>query len=142
MPTPSGYAGDLTPAQTWELLANNPDAVLVDVRTEGEWRTIGVPDTSSIDHRPVFIEWATAWGPNPSFVKELTGSGANPAAPIIFLCRSGGRSVGAAQDATAAGFTQAFNVLEGFEGDLDAAGERTVNGWRLAGLPTTTFTSR
>lgn len=132
------YAGDLTPSQTWELLEHNPDAVLVDVRTRGEWDTIGVPDTSSINQTTHFIEWSTAFGPNPDFLTELRAAAGNPNVPVLFLCRSGARSIGAAQDATAAGFTQAFNVLEGFEGDLDAAGGRTVNGWLLAGLPTTT----
>ena len=133
------YAGDLTPAQVWELLENNPDAVLVDVRTDGEWRTIGVPDTSSIKQTSHFIEWSTAFGPNPNFLDQLSEAVPHANVPVLFLCRSGARSIGAAQDATAAGFTQAFNVLEGFEGDLDADGGRTVNGWILAGLPTTTF---
>lgn len=134
-----GYAGDLTPAETWQLLATNPDAVLIDVRTEGEWRTIGVPDTTELDQQTLFIEWATTWGPNPRFSKELSDAVTDPSVPVLFLCRSGGRSVGAAQDATTAGFSQAYNVLEGFEGDLDSAGQRSVNGWQLANLPTTTY---
>ena len=47
------YAGDLTPQQAWDLLADNPDAVLVDVRTEAEWRYVGVPDLTSVGRQPV-----------------------------------------------------------------------------------------
>ena len=55
--------------------------------------------------------------------------------PVLFLCRSGGRSAAAASVATAAGFGPAYNVAEGFEGDPDAHGHRgTVNGWKVAGL--------
>ncbi len=134
-----GYAGNLTPTETWHLLANNPDAVLVDVRTDGEWRTIGVPDTTDLNQRPHFIEWVTPFGPNPDFLAELGGAVTDLTAPVLFLCRSGARSVAAAQGATAAGFTQAYNVLEGFEGDVDVAGHRTVNGWKNVNLPTTAY---
>ena len=138
------YAGDLTPQQAWDLLESNPDAILVDVRTEGEWRQVGVPDTSSLEgDRAAFIEWTTPFGPNENFLTELAETGLTPGneRPVIFLCRSGNRSIGAAIDATAAGFGPAYNVLEGFEGDTDAAGQRTVNGWRLRGLPATTYTA-
>ncbi len=57
-------------------------------------------------------------------------------APVLFLCRSGHRSDSAARAATAAGYTRAFNVLEGFEGNKDAGGHRgNLGGWRKAGLP-------
>ncbi len=55
---------------------------------------------------------------------------------VMFLCRSGVRSIGAATAASAAGYTNCYNILEGFEGDKDASGHRnTVGGWRMAGLP-------
>lgn len=139
------YAGDLTPQQAWDLLDATPDAVLVDVRTVGEWQQIGVPDISPLDgdREVVFTEWATAFGPNPRFLDQLAEAGLVPGdgRPVIFLCRSGNRSIGAAVDATAAGFGPSYNVLEGFEGDTDHSGARTVNGWRLRGLPSTTYTA-
>lgn len=133
------YAGDLTPQQAWDLLQKNPGATLVDVRTEGEWRTIGVPDTSAVGHQPRFVEWNTAHGPNPDFLPELRAADPDTDAPVLFLCRSGVRSVAAAQAATAAGYSQAFNILEGFEGAQDASGARTVDGWRNDGLPTAVY---
>ncbi|NKY46735.1 rhodanese-like domain-containing protein [Nocardia cerradoensis] len=134
------YAGDITPGQAWELLRDNPDAVLVDVRTEAEWRFVGVPDTTSIERPTALIEWVDGSGaPNPAFVEQLKQVLADRAgdsdAPVIFLCRSGQRSIGAAKAATAAGFAPAYNVLEGFEGPLDAEGHRGGAGWRALGLP-------
>ena len=130
------YAGDITPQQAWELLQENPDAVLVDVRTDAEWKYVGVPETSSIGRRTVFVEWVRYpdGAPNRSFVDELTEAGIG-SGPVIFLCRSGQRSIGAAEAATAAGLTPAYNVLEGFEGALDAEKHRGAQGWRAAGLP-------
>ncbi|MFR9750604.1 rhodanese-like domain-containing protein [Nocardia sp. 004] len=132
------YAGDITPRQTWELLLNNPEAVLVDVRTTAEWTFVGVPDTSSIDRPTLLVEWVDFTGArNETFVEDLKQAlgDHNPDAPILFLCRSGQRSMGAASAATAAGYRTCYNVLEGFEGPLDAFGHRGGSGWRADGLP-------
>ena len=134
------YAGDITPQQAWQLLSDNPHAVLVDVRTDAEWRFVGVPDLSSLGRDVVYIEWNTAGGSrNANFVDELKER-VQPAAvdqerPVIFLCRSGNRSIGAAEVATQLGITPAYNVLDGFEGHLDARGHRGESGWRAVGLP-------
>lgn len=136
------YAGDLTPQEAWAKLGVG--ALLVDVRTEGEWTHIGIPDTSAangVGNDPLFIQWNLAGGtPNPQFIEQLKlqlkqqapeGAGTE----LVFLCRSGARSIAAAIAATQAGFTS-YNVLEGFEGEPDRHGERTVNGWKNRGLPT------
>ena len=130
------YAGDITPQQAWELLQENPEAVLVDVRTDAEWKYVGVPETSSIGRRTVFVEWVgyPTGTPNARFVDELREAGID-GGPVIFLCRSGQRSIGAAVAATAAGLVPFYNVLDGFEGALDAAGHRGAEGWRATGLP-------
>ena len=131
------YAGDLTPQEAWARL--EAGAVLVDVRTEGEWAHIGVPNTADAGGRrdPLFIQWTLAGGtPNPQFVEQLRQQvPAGDGAELIFLCRSGARSAAAADAAAAVGFT-AYNVLEGFEGEPDPSGARTVNGWKNRGLPT------
>src|ERR1700759_1247102 len=126
------YAGDITPEQAWKLLGENPEAVLVDVRTDAEWRFVGVPDLSSLGREVVYIEWNSVDGTrNDNFVADLTEQ--LPAAtgdrPVIFLCRSGNRSIGAAEVATGAGIAPAYNVLDGFEGHLDANGHRGETGW-------------
>ncbi|MGI5222576.1 rhodanese-like domain-containing protein [Nocardia sp. CA-290969] len=132
------YAGDIGPQQAWELLADNPDAVLVDVRTEAEWKFVGVPDTSSVAKPTLLVEWVDATGArNTGFLDQLrTALGDRPAdAPVLFLCRSGQRSAHAADAATAAGIAPAYNVAEGFEGPLDEFGHRGGAGWRAHGLP-------
>ncbi|WP_278261806.1 rhodanese-like domain-containing protein [Nocardia sp. AG03] len=132
------YAGDITPEKAWEILTEHPGAVLVDVRTEGEWAQIGIPDTSSIERPAHFIEWVDGTGTrNPNFTAELERAldGRPEDAPVVFLCRSGQRSIGAATVATAAGIAPSYNVLDGFEGGPDAFGQRGSVGWRAVGLP-------
>jgi rhodanese-related sulfurtransferase len=131
------YAGDITPEQAWRLLSENPDAVLVDVRTAAEWRFVGVPDLSSLGRDVVYIEWNRGDGtPNARFVPDLLDRvPPGDERPVVFLCRSGQRSIGAATAATAAGISPSFNVLDGFEGHLDDSGHRGATGWRATGLP-------
>lgn len=130
------YAGDLTPTQAWQLLQDDADAVLVDVRTQAEWAFVGVPDPTSLGKRPIFAEWSSlGTGPNPAaFVETVTGQ-VDPGAPIVLLCRSGQRSIAAAQALTAAGYGPAYNVIDGFEGPLDDESHRGSSGWRADGLP-------
>ncbi len=132
------YAGDITPEQAWKLLGENPEAVLVDVRTDAEWRFVGVPDLSSLGREVVYIEWNRLDGTrNDNFAAELAEQlpSAEGDRPVIFLCRSGNRSISAAEAATAAGIAPSYNVLDGFEGNLDAEHHRGGAGWRAIGLP-------
>lgn len=130
------YAGDLTPAQAWELLERADDAVLVDVRTQAEWAFVGVPELAELGKRALLVEWSSLGsGPNPAaFVEAVTGQ-VDPGTPIVLLCRSGQRSAAAAQALTAAGYGPAYNVIDGFEGPVDADGHRGAAGWRADGLP-------
>ena len=125
------YAGALTPQEAFDLLRLAPGARLVDVRTRAEWDWVGrVPGA-------VEIEWNQYPGGvrNPHFLAELKRQ-VEPGVPVLFLCRSGARSDGAARLATEAGYGDCYNILEGFEGDKDANGHRgNIGGWRKAGLP-------
>lgn len=134
------YAGDVTAQEAWQVLSDNPDAVLVDVRTEVEWQLIGWADLASIDKEPLCIQWVTMKGPNPDFVSELHAAlkerHVPSDAPVYFMCQSGGRSKIAAMQCAELGYTQSFNIAEGFEGDLDEHRHRnSVSGWKVAGLP-------
>jgi rhodanese-related sulfurtransferase len=132
------YAGDLTPDAAYELLAGDPDAVLVDVRTRAEWSYVGMPDLSEVGREVVLAEWVTFpdGARNPGFLEAVDSAAVGKDAPVVFLCRSGVRSVAAAEAATAAGYTAAYNVTEGFEGPSDASGHRgTAAGWKVRGLP-------
>lgn len=124
------------------MLAREPKAQLVDVRTMAEWNFVGLPDLSTLGRHTHCIEWQQfpSMAPNPDFVAEAVSmieqAGADPNTPILLLCRSGARSRAAAMALTRAGFTQAFNVAGGFEGDLDHDRHRGhANGWKAAGLP-------
>jgi rhodanese-related sulfurtransferase len=125
------YSGALLPNEAHQILQQAPGAKLVDVRTRAEWDYVGrIPGV-------VEIELLTYPGnrPNPSFVAELERQ-VDKEALVMFICRSGGRSHNAATLAVQAGYPECYNVLEGFEGDKDAAGHRnTKGGWRAAGLP-------
>ncbi len=125
------YSGALPSREAFELWKTLQGAQLVDVRTRAEWDWVGrIPAA-------VEIEWAGYPGnqPNPGFMQQLQQQVAADA-PVLFICRSGGRSHHAAMLATQAGYTNCYNVLEGFEGDRDPQGHRnTVGGWRAAGLP-------
>lgn len=127
------YSGALTPAEAYEVWRNAPGAQLIDVRTRAEWTYVGrIPGA-------IEIEMLTFPGNqlNPNFLAVLEQS-ADKSAPVLFICRSGGRSHNAATFARQAGFAATYNVLEGFEGDRDANGHRnTTGGWRVAGLPWT-----
>jgi len=133
-----GYAGDLSPAETYALLEREPRAVLVDVRTRAEWAYVGTPDLTPLGREAVLVEWQTYPGgaANGGFLEELERSGVERDAPVAFLCRSGVRSKAAAEAATAAGWASAYNILDGFEGPPDADGHRgRTAGWKVAGLP-------
>ena len=125
------YAGALTPAEAEAVWRLAPGAKLVDVRTRAEWDWVGcVPGA-------VEIEWLRYPGNalNPHFLAHLKRE-VDPQALVMFLCRSGVRSDSAARAAAAAGYPECYNVLEGFEGDRDANGQRNrIGGWRHAGLP-------
>ena len=124
------YAGSIPPADAWKL-AQAGDAVLVDVRSAEERKFVGhVPGT-------IHVAWATGTNltRNPRFERELEAKVGRDK-PVLLLCRSGKRSVLAAEAATKFGFRHAFNVLEGFEGDIDEQQHRGgLGGWRFRGLP-------
>lgn len=125
------YGGAVTPAEAWALFSSGA-AKLVDVRTEAETTFVGrIPDTPRVEWRAF-----KATEPNPDFIESLRAHVA-PGETVMFLCRSGVRSHSAAQLAAGAGWPQALNILEGFEGDLDPESQQRgrIGGWRKAGLP-------
>jgi rhodanese-related sulfurtransferase len=126
------YAGDIMPEEAHRVLTENPKAILVDVRTAGEWLHVGVPDLGGLGKDIVRLSWIVQPGmpPNPEFVGSLAQQVADKETPLLFICKSGGRSRAAAMAMTAAGYGRCYNVAEGFEG----AGF-PGSGWRSKGLP-------
>lgn len=125
------YSGAVTPDEAAYLLQNLPSAKLVDVRSNAEWNFVGtIPGA-------VNIEWKTFPGmiDNPNFLTQLHHQ-VDPESLVLFICRSGVRSDQAARAAAAHGFSDCFNVLEGFEGDKDGNHQRgKLNGWKAKNLP-------
>jgi rhodanese-related sulfurtransferase len=129
---------NVPPAQAWEALRDDPDARLVDVRTDAEWNYVGVPDLSGIGKELALVPWQVfpSMARNAGFLDGLRAAGIGPEHAVYFVCRSGVRSLHAAQAAAQAGYARVFNVADGFEGPHDEAGHRgTRAGWKADGLP-------
>mgnify|MGYP005809555707 CR=1 FL=1 len=129
---------NVPPTKTWEALKRDPKAQLVDVRTDVEWNFVGVPDLEQVGKQAVLLPWQTypTMQRNASFEEQLKKAGFTSEHHIYFLCRSGARSMAAAEAARAAGFPNVFNVTDGFEGPVDADGHRgALAGWKADGLP-------
>lgn len=145
-PEPSGsttYAGELTVKQVWSKLAEEPGACLIDVRTQAEWAYVGLSDLSSLGKKPFLVEWQIFPSMQvdgyfaANLKTQLSEAGMDDAdATLMFLCRSGVRSLAAAKVMTSEGYRHCFNVTGGFEGPKDADGHRgTTDGWKAHGLP-------
>ncbi len=134
----SNYAGDVTPDEAWEILSEDRDAVLVDVRTEAEWNFVGLPNLESIGKKPLLICWQRYPDMlrNTDFARDLAAADVAHSTSALFLCRSGARSEDAAEYCTAEGFEHCYNIIEGFEGPPDQNSHRgNVSGWKNRALP-------
>ena len=130
------YAGAVTPEQAYQLLQQDSQFVLVDVRTNAERDWVGRVVINEQQHHAV--QWSLYPGgtPNPEFIAQLQAAVPDKNTPILFLCRSGVRSRHGAKLATENGYTACYDILQGFEGDKDHRGHRkTVGGWCSADLP-------
>jgi rhodanese-related sulfurtransferase len=124
------YRGAVTPKEAWELLQKLPNTRLVDVRSKAEWQLVG-RIAGAIE---VEFKFFPDWKPNASFIDDLQRQ-LRLDDNVLFLCRSGVRSDNAAKLLLGEGFKSIFNVLEGFEGDLDENKHRQKGGWKNSGLP-------
>ena len=137
-PSSPEYAGDISAEEAWKRLSTDPKAQLVDVRTLAEWNFVGLPDLSALGRQAHCVEWQVfpEGARNSGFVAEAGQALGDPETPVLVMCRSGARSRAAAMALTQAGFSQAFNISDGFEGDRDDHGHRGAqNGWKAANLP-------
>lgn len=125
------YEGALTPAEAAEVLKLAPGSRLIDVRSRAELDLVGeIPGA-------VHVEWMSYpnWNPNPHFLNQLKQS-VDIEALSLFISRNGHRSRRAAEAATLAGYRDSYDVLEGFEGEINPATGRRgeINGWKASGL--------
>lgn len=124
----------VTPARAFELV-KEPRTFLVDVRSVAEYVLVGHPEMACNVPFTFWSEEAGRFVPNPDFLEDLAARFGHDDA-LVFICRSGGRSLDAARSAREAGYSKVYHVAEGFEGGLDEQGYRTVGGWKN-GLPYT-----
>ena len=129
---------EISPPEAWEILKSDSKAVLLDVRSRVEFEFVGHPINA------IHVPWQEApdWQVDPDFVNKVRNTLSEvtedrpEGLPIFALCRSGARSMAAAQVLAEQGFANVTNVAEGFEGDKDADKHRgNINGWRFHGLP-------
>lgn len=128
-PGHGGYAGDITPQLAYRWWQED-EAILLDVRSDAERDWVGfIPGSVALPLR----QWPNM-NLNPDFDRALTQA-ALQGKKLLMLCRSGVRSIAAAQRATELGL-EAYNILDGFEGDHDEQGHRgQKSGWKFLGLP-------
>ncbi len=123
----------LTPREAHEFLHQHPTALFIDCRSEMEFLFVGHPAGA------IHVSWndGPEWEINPHFVGEVKKlAGHSGERPVVLICRSGNRSVDAGNALIHAGFSRVYNVLHGFEGELDDTHHRSMsNGWRHEGLP-------
>lgn len=133
---------DVDVGEVWERLAAEPSAQLIDVRTQAEWAFVGVPDLTAIGKQVLMVEWMRFPDNqrNPSFADQialaLDAVGADQDADLYFICRSGVRSLAAAQAMVTVGYRACHNVASGFEGPSNNDRRRgLLAGWKVVGLP-------
>ena len=130
----------LSPPEAWRFIQEDQRVVLIDVRSSMEFLFVGHPRGS------VHVPWIDApeWIVNPNFVTEVrkvmlggVGMGIHSSdAPVVLICRSGKRSLEAGKLLIKKDFTEVYNIVEGFEGELDDSHHRSMlGGWRFHGLP-------
>ena len=130
----------ITPKQAMQLITDEPKSLMVDVRSHMEYLFIGHPVGA------VHIPWIDEpdWKVNPHFARDvrqlilggISDDGSHAQVPIVLICRSGKRSYEAGELLVKEGFTNVYNIEDGFEGELDANHHRsTLGGWRYEGLP-------
>lgn len=138
----SPQISEVGPREAWEILSKDAASLLVDVRTAAEWNFVGTSDLSELGKDVIRLEWKS-WpdmAPNPAFVGALMQEAGGLPSRFLFICRSGARSMQAAQavaDALSAkgAPVECINVAEGFEGDLNSQDHRGgLNGWKAHGL--------
>lgn len=135
---------DISPGEAYDMATTDPDVYILDVRTADEWIWVGHPDANKLgygaelDGKVVNVSFKIvkkgAWVTNPSFVTDVAEIFENTGSTLITMCRSGNRSLAAQAKLRSAGYT-VLNMCDGFEGQTDENGYRTVSGWKNDDLP-------
>lgn len=134
----------IEPKDSWKMLKEKQNSVLIDVRTDAEFNFVGIPDLSDLDKNTLLIPWRKY--PNMNIDQEFNTklskilerqfpNEENAGIDLLFICRSGARSQESADSMANLGY-KCHNVINGFEGDVDRNGHRgKINGWKADNLP-------
>ena len=129
---------NISSRECFEKLSIEVNSQLIDVRTKPEWIYVGVPDLSSINKKVIFISWKVypEMGTNKFFENQILESNIKKNDNLYFICRSGQRSHDAAKFLDSRSFSNCFNVIDGFEGNLNHERQRaSIDGWQFNNLP-------
>ena len=129
---------NISSRECFEKLSIEVNSQLIDVRTKPEWIYVGVPDLSSINKKVIFVSWQVypEMGTNKFFENQILESNIKKDNNLYFICRSGNRSNNAAEFLASRGFSNCFNVIDGFEGNLNQERQRaSIDGWQFNNLP-------
>ena len=129
---------NISSRECFEKLSIEVNSQLIDVRTKPEWIYVGVPDLSSINKKVIFVSWQVypEMGTNKFFENQILESNIKKDTNLYFICRSGNRSNNAAEFLISRGFSNCFNVIDGFEGKLNHQHQRAlIDGWQFNKLP-------
>ena len=129
---------NISSRECFEKLSIEGNSQLIDVRTKPEWIYVGVPDLSSINKKVIFVSWQVypEMGTNKFFENQILESNIKKDNNLYFICRSGNRSNNAAEFLASRGFSNCFNVIDGFEGKLNHECQRAlIDGWQFNNLP-------
>ena len=129
---------NISSRECFEKLSIEVNSQLIDVRTKPEWIYVGVPDLSSINKKVIFVSWQVypEMGTNKFFENQILESNIKKDNNLYFICRSGNRSNNAAEFLTSRGFSNCFNVIDGFEGKINHECQRAlIDGWQFNNLP-------
>ena len=125
---------EVNPKQAWKMLLDDPDLILLDVRSRVEFDYVGHP----IGAVNVPLQEPPGWQTDAGFTEKVIErlGEASKDATVLTLCRSGKRSMVAALLLEEQGYKNTVNIAEGFEGDPDENQHRgKLNGWRYYKLP-------
>ena len=129
---------NISSQECFEKLSIEVHSHLIDVRTKPEWVYVGVPDLSSINKKVIFISWQVypKMEINKFFENQILELNIKKDSNLYFMCRSGNRSYSAAEFLVSRGFSNCFNVIDGFEGKLNHEHQRAlIDGWQFNNLP-------
>lgn len=138
--TDEQLVNNISTLKSWEILKKEKDAFLVDVRSPEEWQETGIPDLAPINKQTKLITlmfFTPSIHTNEDFIKTLESNFPNKQVKLFFICKAGGRSLKAAKAAQNLGYTNCYNIADGFLGNMFNANSEplNLNGWINNNLP-------